>query len=265
MDEDLARTLLDNYGYLPKKVHEIYCKVNPLNTDSYWENVNIFLENLHNILYKPVYSYSLKNITPEHYFFITQICVINSFDIFQRIQILNNQASKPCKTIANLISHEHLHDYLTYLRQKNSKKPSIKTRDTTQVKIHPLHQACNQESPQVEVPHMQYVYHQTPPVYSYSHTPAIYSHPYQYYPDYSHVFQPPHYQYFQQPPQPHQPPQPPQPPQHSKTSYTSQNTQHQQATRLCSPRPHPPKRPRVPPPTKRNISVGTYSPNGECY
>lgn len=268
MDEDLARKLLDTYGYLPKKVHEIYSKVDPLNSESYWKNVNIFLENLHNILYKPVYSYSLKNITPEHYFFITQICVINSFDIFQRIQILNNQTRKPCKTIANLISHEHLHDYLTYLRQNNSKKPSIKSRDTTQVHVHPLHEVPNVEAPEVEVPPLQYMYHNTPPLYSYTHTPPIYSYPYQCYPNFPQVFQPPQYQHFYQPHQPHQPHQPPQPPhqsqpqqsQQSAESYTSQKEQYQKAIRLCSPRPHPPRRPRVPPPTKKSISVGTYSP-----
>lgn len=101
------------------QIHNIYSSVNPLNRPDkcYQQNVHNFLDQLHKLLYRPQYKYSLHEITTDNYFFITQVCVLGSFDVFERVDILNNKDTKPCKIISNRISRELLHNYIVFLRQ----------------------------------------------------------------------------------------------------------------------------------------------------
>lgn len=179
MDQNLPETLSNIYGSLPAKVHEIYTEVNPLNKSDYWKNVNKFLEELHNILYKKDYEYSLAKIMPESHFFVTQVCVTNSFDVFQKITILNKKDKKYCKIISNKIAHELLHDYILYLRQINIHKHHLHSSDAdqTRVNVHKSHISPPQmqtpspymqsQFPMMPHPYMPYInMHYQPPSYS---------------------------------------------------------------------------------------------------
>lgn len=142
---DLKTKLSEIYGSFAEKVFNIYAESDPLSTVDkhlYWTSVNLFLEQLHNILYKKAYKYSLSDITTDNYFFIVQVCVLNSFDIFNRIEIMNKRDKKPCKAISNRISHELLHDYLTYLKQIPNHYHYLHGSDPltdAKVNVHPTH------------------------------------------------------------------------------------------------------------------------------
>lgn len=143
MQESLQAKLSAVYGPFSDNVFKIYCEIDPLSKtikSDYFTNVNKFLEELHNILYKKPYKYSLHELLPENYFFVTQVCVLNSFDVFERIEILNKKETKFCKLISNRISHELIHDYLTYLKQiSNHKHYMHQSTYQSTVNVHPNH------------------------------------------------------------------------------------------------------------------------------
>ena len=147
------------YGDIAKDIHTIYNAVNPLNQNvDYWIHVGKFLEHLHNVLYKDDYQYSLNNILSDHYFFIAQICTINSFDVFERIAILNDKDRKSCKNIANRISHELMYNYLEYLKNKITKQTTT-SHDFVPI-AHPKHPTLQPQQYQYNYPPQGYFHTQ---------------------------------------------------------------------------------------------------------
>lgn len=146
MVDALKSKLNDVYGPFAQQVYHIYEKVDPIKYGitgqyRYWNNVTKFLEQLHNILYKKDDNpYSLGTITVDNYFFITQICVLDSFTVFERITLLNQKDAKNSKLISNKITHEVLHNYLTYLKQIPEHSHYLHEKPTeTVVVTNPLH------------------------------------------------------------------------------------------------------------------------------
>ena len=121
----LKPRLLEVYGHFAQRVFDAYSHSDPIHQDKeqYWTNVCKFLDQLHNLLYMPSsYQYSLDSISPEQYYFVVQVCILDSFELTDRIKILNDKTNRHCKRLCNTISHEMLHDYLSYLREIRSHK-----------------------------------------------------------------------------------------------------------------------------------------------
>lgn len=118
--QQLADELITMYGPLASSVHQCYTIHNPLKTDQpmiYWENVRIFLHELHTILYTRDQKHNIEIIPTDAYFFLCKMCVDRSFTVADLINIRNDRTVKFNKNIANDLSHNVLPQYITARRQ----------------------------------------------------------------------------------------------------------------------------------------------------
>lgn len=147
------------YGPIINQVFDIYAEADPLskkNKQEYWLNINKFLEQFHNILYKPGTKYHIRSISPDSYFFVCQMCVTDCFDIFDRIEIMNKKDKKYCKIISNKIAHEVIPNYISYLREvRDHKHYKDGVKESTYVKCNPHHKKysmLHKKEPAPQVP-----------------------------------------------------------------------------------------------------------------
>lgn len=118
--QQLADELTSVYGPMATSVCQCYVTHNPLKTDKpeiYWENVRIFLHELHTILYTQDNKLNIEVIATEAYFFLCKMCVDRSFTVSDLIDIRNDRTVKHNKNIANDLSHNVLPQYITMRRQ----------------------------------------------------------------------------------------------------------------------------------------------------
>ena len=121
--QHLAHDLCQVYGHIANDIFLSYTNINPLrfkdnvSADSYWENVRIFLDEMHKILYTKEHKLSISSIRTEAYYFLCKMCIDRSFSVKELIDIRNVRSVKYNKDIANDISHISLPSYITYLRQ----------------------------------------------------------------------------------------------------------------------------------------------------
>lgn len=118
--QQLADELTALYGPMATSVFRCYSTHNPLRTDRpeiYWENIRIFLHELHTILYTRDNKLNIEVIPTEAYFFLCKMCVDRSFTVANLIDIRNDRTVKHNKNIANDLSHNVLPQYITMRRQ----------------------------------------------------------------------------------------------------------------------------------------------------
>ncbi len=118
--DQLASELNDVYGSVAGNIFHYYRSINPLTRIEpkvYWENVRVFLDELHQVLYRKDHTHSVDKINTENYYFLCKMCVDRSFAIYDIISIRNDRDQQSCKLLANEIAHNVLPLYILYLRQ----------------------------------------------------------------------------------------------------------------------------------------------------
>lgn len=126
--EQLSTELNSLYGPVADGVYKCYTSADPLakgNTAEYWENVRLFLDELHRVLFLRDHTHCVEKLCTENYYFLTKLCVDRSFSLPDLITVRNDRKKQHCKILANDISHNVLPLYILYLKQDNGRKHTV--------------------------------------------------------------------------------------------------------------------------------------------